>query len=68
MITLSLFALFGSIKKVRLDKLLTVETTFVTLFLVWILCGGMSLIYHRVLGSFSSACAVDEKLVSAMEE
>ncbi|KAG5683218.1 hypothetical protein PVAND_012513 [Polypedilum vanderplanki] len=63
MIVLSLFTLFGSIKKISLDKLLTPENTFVTLLLIWILCGGMSLINHRVLGKHSSSCAVDEELL-----
>jgi hypothetical protein len=65
LVTLLFYVMFSSIKKVRLEKLLSPETAFVIIFMMWFLIGGMHLIYHKVFGSYgASSCAVEDDILS----
>lgn len=64
LVTLLFYVIFSSIKKVRLEKLLSPETAFVIIFMMWFLIGGVHLIYHKVFGKYGSVCAVEDDILS----
>lgn len=64
LVTLLFYVIFSSIKKVRLEKLLSPETAFVIIFMMWFLIGGVHLIYHKVFGNYGSTCAVEDDILS----
>ncbi|KAL7031133.1 hypothetical protein ACKWTF_006900 [Chironomus riparius] len=64
LVTLLFYMIFSSIKKVRIEKLLSPETSFVIIFMMWFLIGGVHLIYHKVFGTYGSICAVEDDILS----
>ncbi|XP_070508595.1 5-hydroxytryptamine receptor 2B-like [Chironomus tepperi] len=64
LVILLFYMIFSSIKKVRLEKLLSPETAFITIFMMWFLIGGVHLIYHKVFGTYGSTCAVEDDILS----
>lgn len=64
LVVLLFYMIFSSIKRSRIEKLLTAENTFIIMFMLWFLVCGMHLIYHGIFGSFGPSCAVEDDLLS----
>lgn len=64
LLILLFYAIFASYKRVRVVTLLSVESTFVIIFMLWFLTFGTHLAYHGVFANPGAGCAVEDDLLT----